>query len=115
MKYEKKLNQSYHKNWHHSFETYAHQLEVLKGELHCKNKTINTLLEIIGKFEIDKRYTQRLPLISFKNDLATSPNKVTDSETDPKLDEQQQSHGNKQQIFSKELSENKKKVALTQF
>ena len=37
----------------------------------------------------------------------TSPNKF-DSETDPKSDEQQQSHDNKQQISSKELSENSK-------
>ena len=37
----------------------------------------------------------------------TSPNKF-DSKTDPKSDEQQQSHGNKQQISSKELSENSK-------
>ena len=37
----------------------------------------------------------------------TSPSK-TDSETDPKADEQQQSHDNKQQISSKELSENSK-------
>ena len=37
----------------------------------------------------------------------TSPNKI-DSETDPKSDEQQQSHDNKQQISSKELSENSK-------
>ena len=37
----------------------------------------------------------------------TSSNKF-DSETDPKSDEQQQSHGNKQQISSKELSEDSK-------
>ena len=37
----------------------------------------------------------------------TSQNKF-DSETDPKSDEQQQSDGNKQQISSKELSENSK-------
>ena len=37
----------------------------------------------------------------------TSPSK-TDSETDPKADEQQQSNDNKQQISSKELSENSK-------
>ena len=37
----------------------------------------------------------------------TSPSK-TDSETDPKADEQQQSHDNNQQISSKELSENSK-------
>ena len=37
----------------------------------------------------------------------TSPNKI-DKKTDPKSDEQQQSHNNKQQISSKELSENSK-------
>ena len=87
-------------------ETYAHQLKVLKEELHCKNKIINTLLGIIEKFGNDKRDTQPVPLINFEKDL-TSPNK-TDSETDPKSDEQQQSHDNKQQISSKELSENSK-------
>ena len=87
-------------------ETYAHQLKVLKEELHCKNKIINTLLGIIEKFGNDKRDTQPVPLINFENDL-TSPNK-TDSEIDPKSDEQQQSHDNKQQISSKELSENSK-------
>ena len=29
-------------------ETCAHQLKVLKDELHCKNEIINTLLESIG-------------------------------------------------------------------
>ena len=38
-------------------ETYTHQLKCLKEELHCKNKIISTLLEIIGKFENDKRDT----------------------------------------------------------
>ena len=37
----------------------------------------------------------------------TSPNKF-DSKTDPKSDEQQQSHGNKQQISSNKVSENSK-------
>ena len=87
-------------------ETYAHQLKVLKEELHCKNKIINTLLGIIEKFGNDKRDTQPVPLINFEKDM-TSPNKF-DSETDPKSDEQQQSHDNKQQISSKELSENSK-------
>ena len=87
-------------------ETYAHQLKVLKEELHCKKKIINTLLGIIEKFGNDKRDTQPVPLINFENDL-TSPNK-SDSEIDPKSDEQQQSHDNKQQISSKELSDNSK-------
>ena len=87
-------------------ETYAHQLKVLKEELHCKNKIINTLLGIIEKIGNDKRDTQPVSLINFEKDL-TSPNKI-DSETNPKSDEQQQSHDNKQQIFSKELSENSK-------
>ena len=39
--------------------------------------------------------------------MTTSPNKI-DSETDPKSDEQQQSHNNKQQIFSKKFSDNRK-------
>ena len=88
-------------------ETYAHQLKVLKEELHCKNKIINTLLGIIEKFGNDKRDTQPVPLINFEKDLP-SPNKI-DSEADPKSDEQQQSHDSKQQISSKELSENSKK------
>ena len=87
-------------------KTYAHQLKVLKEELSCKNKIINTLLGIIEKFGNDKRDTQLVPLINFENDL-TSPNK-TDSETDPKSDEEQQSHNNKQQISSRKLSENSK-------
>ena len=87
-------------------ETYAHQLKVLKEELHCKNKIINALMKIIEKFGNDKRDTQPVPLINFENDL-TSPNK-SNSETDPKSDEQQQSNNNKQQISSKELSENSK-------
>ena len=33
---------------------------------------------------------------------------MTDSETDPKSDEEQQSHNNKQQISSKELRETNK-------
>ena len=64
-------------------------------------------VEIIEKFENDKRDTQPVPLINFENDLTTSPNKIH-SETDPKSDEQQQNHDNKQQIPSKELSENSK-------
>ena len=87
-------------------ETYAHQLKVLKEELHCKNKIINTLLGIIEKFGDDTRDTQSVSLINFENDL-TYPNKI-DSETDPKSDEQQQSHDNKQQISSKQLCENSK-------
>ena len=64
-------------------ETYAHQLKVLKKELHCKNKIINALMKIIEKFGNDKRDTQPVPLINFENDL-TSPNKI-DSQTDPKF------------------------------
>ena len=60
-----------------------------------KSKIINTLLEIIGKIEINKRNTQPVPLINVENDLTTSLNKVTDSETDPQSDEEQQSHDNK--------------------
>ena len=81
------------------------QLLTLKEEFHCKNKIINTLLKIIAKFRNDKRNIQPVPLINLENDLTTSPNKFN-SETDPKSDEQQQSHDNKQQISSKELSEN---------
>ena len=76
-------------------KTYVHQLKVLKEELCNKNKIINALLEIIGKFEINKRDTQLVPLINVENDLTTSLNKVTDSETDPQSDEEQQSHDNK--------------------
>ena len=93
-------------------ETYAHQLKVLQEELHCKNKIINTLLEIIGKFGNEKRDIQPVPLINFENDLTTSPNKL-DSKTDPKSDEQQQSHNNKQQTSSKELCENSKEKDST--
>ena len=93
-------------------ETYAHQLKVLQEELHCKNKIINTLLEIIGKFGNEKRDIQAVPLINFENDLTTSPNKL-DSKTDPKSDEQQQSHNNKQQTSSKELCENSKEKDST--
>ena len=38
-------------------EAYAHQLKVLKEELHCKNKIINKLLGIIEKFGNDKSDT----------------------------------------------------------
>ena len=92
-------------------ETYAHQLKVLKEELHCKNKIINMLLEITGKFGNEKRDTQPIPLINF-DDLTTSPNKL-DSKTDPKSDEQQQSHNNKQETSSKELCENSKEKDST--
>ena len=80
-------------------ETYAHQLKVLKEELHCKNKIINTLMGIIKTFGENKRAAQPVSLINFENDL-TSQNKI-DSETDPKSDERQQSHSNKQQISFK--------------
>ena len=93
-------------------ETYAHQLKVLQEELHCKNKIINTLLEIIGKFGNEKRDIQPVPLINFENDLTTSPNKL-DSKTDPKSDERQESHNNKQQTSSKELCENSKEKHST--
>ena len=87
-------------------ETYGHQVKVLKEELHCKNKIINTLLRSVEKFGNDKRDTQPVLLINFKNDL-TFPNKI-DSETNTKSDEQQQSHDNKQRISPKEPSENSK-------
>ena len=45
--------------------------------------------------------------------MTTSPNKVTNSETDPKSDEKQESHDNKQQISSKDLSENSKEKGST--
>ena len=86
-------------------ETYAHQLKVLKEEIHSKNKIITTLLGIIEKCGNDKRDTP-VPLITFENNLK-SPNKIG-SETEPKSDEQLQSHDNKQQISSKELSDNSK-------
>ena len=91
-------------------KTYTHQLKVLKEELHCKNKIINTLLEIIGKFGNEKRDTQPVPLINFENDLTTSPNKLY---SNLKSDEQQQSHNNKQQTSSKELYENSKEKDST--
>ena len=90
--------------------SYTHQLKVLKEELHCKNKIINTLLEIIGKFGNEKRDTQPVPLINFENDLTTSPNKLY---SNLKSDEQQQSHNNKQQTSSKELYENSKEKDST--
>ena len=87
-------------------ETYDHQIKVLKEELHCKNQIINTLLEIIGTFGNDKRDTQPVPLI----------NKVTDSENDPKSD-----NDNKVTIINSKYPQKNsartvdKKVALTQF
>ena len=42
-----------------------------------------------------------------------SLNTVTDSKTYPKSNEQQQSHDNKQQISSKELSKNSKEKGST--
>ena len=94
-------------------EAYVHQLKVLKEELHCKNKIINTLLEIIGKFGNEKRDSQPVTLIKFLNGSKTSPNKVTDSETDPRSDEQQQSDDNKQQISSKDLIDSSKEKSST--
>ena len=44
--------------------------------------------------------------------MRTSPNKL-DSKTDPKSDEQEQNKDNKQQISSKELSENSEKKGNT--
>ena len=54
-----------------------------------------------------------VPLINFEIDLTTFPNKVTDKETDPKSDEEEQSHDNKQQISSKELSDSVKEIGST--
>ena len=93
-------------------ETYDHQLKVWRDQLHCKNKFINTPLEIIEKFGKHKRNTQPVSLINFENDLRTSSNKL-DSKIDPKSDEQQQSHDNEQKISSKELSENSKEKGGT--
>ena len=93
-------------------ETYDYQLKVLRDELHCKNKFINAPLEIIEKFGKDKRNTQPVSLINFENDLTTAFNKLG-SKIDPKSDEQQQSHDNKQKISSKELSENSKEKGGT--
>ena len=82
-----------------------------------KNVIIDTLLEIIGKFGNDKHDIQPVPQINFENDLTTSPTGtstiITDRETDPKLDELQQRHDNKQQISSKQLSENGKEKGTT--
>ena len=95
-------------------ETYAHQLKVLKEELHCKNKIINTLLGIIEKFGNDKRDTQPVPLISFENGL-TSPNKLT---AKPTLN---QMSNNKVTIINNKFPQKnsvrtvRKKMALTQF
>ena len=66
-------------------EIYAHQLQTLKGELHWKTKIINSLIEIIEKFENGKRDTPPVPLSNFENDLTASPNKF-DSKTNPKSD-----------------------------
>ena len=78
-----------------------------------QNQIIDTLLEIIGKFENNKRDTEPVSLINFENHFTASLNKVTDSETDPKSVEKQQCHDNKQQISSKELSENSKEKGST--
>ena len=45
------------------------------------------LLDTTGKFGNDKRDIQPVLLINFENDLITFPNTVTDSVTNPKLDE----------------------------
>ena len=74
---------------------------------------INTLLETFEKFGNDKRDIQPVSLINFENDLIASLNTVTDSKTYPKSNEQQQSHDNKQQISSKELSKNSKEKGST--
>ena len=89
-------------------EAYTHQLKVLKEELHCKNKIINGLLETIGKLGNGKHNIQTVHLIIFEYNLTTSSYTVTDSEN-----KQQQSHDNKQQISSKELSENSKEKGST--
>ena len=82
-----------------------------------KNVIIDTLLEIIGKLGNDKHDIQPVPQINFENDLTTSPTGtstiITDRETDPKSDELQQRHDNKQQISSKQLSENGKEKGST--
>ena len=70
-------------------------------------------MKIIEKFGNDKRDTQPVPLINFENDL-TSPNK-SNSETDPKSDEQQQSNDNKQFPQKNSVRTVRKKMALTQF
>ena len=89
---------------------YFNDFELFSALSYTSSSKIGSLpkkVEIIEKFENDKRDTQPVPLINFENDLTTSPNKIH-SETDPKSDEQQQNHDNKQQIPSKELSENSK-------
>ena len=70
-------------------------------------------MKIIEKFGNDKRDTQPVPLINFENDL-TSPNK-SNSETDPKSDEQQQSNDNKQFPQKNSVRTVRKKMALIQF
>ena len=95
-------------------ETYAHQHKVLKEELHCKNKIINTLLGIIEKFGDDTRDTQPVSLINFENDL-TYPNKI---DSEPTLN---QMSNNKVTIINNKFPQNnsvrtvRKKMALTQF
>lgn len=97
-------------------ETYTHQLQTLKGELHWKAKIINTLIEIIGKFENGKRDTQPVPLMSFKNDLTSSQIKLLIAK--PTLN---QMNNNKVAIINSKFPQKnsvttvKKKVALTQF
>ena len=97
-------------------EKYVYQLKVLKKELHCKNKIINTLLEITGKFENGKRDTQPVPLMSFKNDLTSSQIKLLIAK--PTLN---QMNNNKVAIINSKFPQKnsvttvKKKVALTQF
>ena len=75
---------------------------------------MNTLLGIIEKFGNGKHDTQRVPLISFENDL-TSPNKLT---TKPTLN---QMSNNKVTIINNTFPQKnsvrtvRKKMALTQF
>ena len=85
-------------------EAYAHQLKVLKEELNCKNKIMNTLTKIIENFGNDKCDTQPVPLTNF-------------GKAKPIINQKNNSKVTiiNSKISSKELGENSKEiVALTQ-
>ena len=83
----------------------SHIVSEIRKEIAQKLKT---LLENSESLVMSAKETQSFKRRITLNDLTISPNTASDSETEPKSDEQQLSHDNKQQIFSKELSENSK-------
>ena len=75
-------------------ETYALHGHKVKRKITLQKQ--NNSYVTTGKYGNDKRNIQLVFLLSFENDLTTSPKTVTDTKTDPKSDEQQQSHNENQ-------------------